>query len=177
MRNKVFMGSESMTIDQKGRVGIPSRFVDVLKVLAQESGRGGEELEVGVTVTTTRTLKIVPIGLFEQELEAWMKLDPEKKDEWELLQIASLSHDAVLDSQNRIKLNQRLLDLVKIGPKIVVSGHLKFMQIDNDDQWETKMHRGLDRYADVADKVARAREERARPRQFTIKATDEESDA
>ena len=176
MLDKVFMGAEPMTIDDKGRVGIPSRFVDVLKKLAGVGPESDKELEVGVAISPSRTIRIVPIGLFEEEIQGIMKLDPAKIDEAQLINLASLSHTAALDKQNRIRISARLLEMIKPGRNVIVSGHFKYMQIDNDVQWQTRIDESLGQYAALADKVARAQEAKARPKQFTLKAEDD-SDA
>ena len=138
---KVFLGNEFMTVDQKGRVGIPARFAGVLQDLCPEQNE-----VVGLMITPERSIKIMPAPYFYEEIERWNQLNEHVDEQRMVLNMnTSLAETVTLDSQNRIKLNPLMMDLCSIRRKgqVAVVGSLKYMQIFDAQSWRRMLEQAL----------------------------------
>lgn len=161
--DQIFLGNEQMTVDQKGRVGIPSRFVAVLRAIDPAAAD-----QVGVMITPDRSIKIMPAGYFGAELESWSKLDARDDDERMVLNLAtSLAEVLPLDKQNRIKLNPMAMELAGIDRQVVIVGNIKFMQLFDLKKWREMFEKGLPAWGKAATEVAR-RGQAPAPIQYVI---------
>lgn len=160
---QVFLGNEQMTVDQKGRVGISSRFVSVLRAIDPANAD-----KVGVMLTPDRSIKIVPANLFAAELERWGNLDDRDEQERMILNLAtSLAEMVPLDKQNRIKLNPMAMEIAGIDRQVVVVGNIKFMQLFDLQKWREMFEKGLPAWGKAATEVAR-RAQPQKPNQLVI---------
>lgn len=147
----VFLGNEQMTIDQKGRVGIPARFVSVLRAI-EGDGFGS----VGVMMTPDRSIKMMPSSYFRGEVERWRRLDDRIAEERIILNLAtSLAELIALDKQNRIGLNPMMMELAGIDRQVIIVGTIKFMQLFDSGVWREMFERNLGRWGEAAADVAR----------------------
>ncbi|MEN6627276.1 MAG: hypothetical protein ABFD69_13715 [Candidatus Sumerlaeia bacterium] len=163
--DQVFLGNEQMTVDQKGRVGIPARFVAVLRALDPADAD-----KVGVMITPDRSIKIMPATFFRAELERWSRLDDRDSQERMILNLAtSLAELVVLDKQNRIKLNPMMMEMAGIDRQVVIVGNIKFMQIFDEPTWREMFKKNLTAWGEASTSVAR-RAEAPAPIQYVINA-------
>lgn len=162
-----FIGMEEMSVDQKGRVGIPARFMNVLRALAP-----GADGEVGMLLTPDRSIKVMPLPFFNELLERWDSFNPEFEEERLLLNVGpSGAAQALLDKQNRIKLSPMMMKFCQIQPEslVVVSGHMKYMQIYSATVFEQMVQQALPQWGQAASRAAeRSREKPVQ--QFVIEA-------
>ncbi|MCE5230733.1 hypothetical protein LLG95_14235 [bacterium] len=162
---QLFLGNEQMTVDQKGRVGIPSRFMSVLRALEPADAD-----KVGVMITPDRSIKIMPAGYFRSELESWSKLDDRDSQERMILNLAtSLAELVTLDKQNRIKLNPMMAELAGIDRQVVIVGNIKFMQLFDAKTWREMFEKSLPAWGEAATQLAR-RGDKPQPIQYVINA-------
>ena len=148
---KAFLGNEQMRVDDKGRVGIPSRFVAVLRELCPDRCDS-----VGVMITPDRSIKIMPAPVFEKELERWSELNDQIDEERTVLNMStSLADELALDRQNRIRLNPLMMDLCRIERHVVFVGTVHYMQLFDDKVYRAMVERQLPQWAQAATRVAR----------------------
>jgi MraZ protein len=148
--DQVFLGNDQMTVDEKGRVGIPRRFMTVLRAADPDHGDG-----VGVMITPERSIKVMPVAYFNQELARWSGLNEQIDEERMILNLStSMAELAALDKQNRIKLNPLMMELCSIDRQVVVVGSIKFMQIFDVKVWRQMFERDLPRLSDASTAVA-----------------------
>ena len=125
MSETQFTGLERMTADPKGRVGVPARYLRVLKNICPDRAD-----RVGVRLTPERSIKVMPAPMYEAELETWSGLDDRIDDERMVLNMSTVGADLLeLDNQNRIRLNPLLMKLCGIDRQVVFVGSVRFMQI------------------------------------------------
>jgi len=162
---KVFTGTESMTVDSKGRVGIPARFMAVLRALAPDDADA-----VGVTITPDYSLKIMPIPVFDEEIARLSQLNDQVEEERVILNLmASFAERVPLDKQNRLKLNPLIMDFCSIGREVVITGSIKYLQIWDEAAWRSSSKERLARLGAASALVARKGEAKT-PVQYVINA-------
>ena len=164
---RTFLGNERMTIDAKGRVAFPARFLAVLRQICPDQADA-----VGLVVSPDRSIKIMPLPAFEEALEAWRNLDDQVPEERMVLNMSTSLADVVqLDTQNRIKLNPEMMGFCEIDRQVVFTGNLQYMQLYDANVWREKVQENLKDLSDAAGKVARSKKEPQRPVQYVIDAT------
>ena len=155
-----------MTIDQKGRVAIPSRFMTVLRAICP-----AEADSVGLMITPERSIKIMPATLFRSELDRWGTLNEQVDEERMVLNLStSLAELVAMDKQNRVKLNPLMMELCQIDQKVVIVGNLKYMQLFDMKVWKEIFRQGLSQFGQAATRVARKDEPQPQPVQYVINA-------
>ncbi len=147
---RVFLSNEQMTVDQKGRVGIPARFMTVLRELEPEAYD-----RVGVMITPDRSIKIMPAAYFAEEIERWSRLDDQIDQERMVLNMATSMAELVqLDKQNRVKLNPIMMEMTGIDRQVVIVGSLRFMQLYDAQAWRDMVRQSLPLWGKAATAVA-----------------------
>lgn len=150
MAPPAFLNNQEMTVDTKGRVGIPERFMKVLK-----QGYPDACEEIGVTATPDRSVKLMPKPLFEQELERWSELDDRITDQRTILNLLTAFADLLpLDKQNRIKLSPQLLKFCNIDRDVIIVGSIHYMQIYDRHTWEERVRQDMEKFGDAINAVA-----------------------
>ncbi|MCH8332662.1 hypothetical protein IIC65_01915, partial [Candidatus Sumerlaeota bacterium] len=66
MNQQLFLNSQEMLVDAKLRVGIPERFMKVLKQICPDHVD-----QIGLAATPDRSIKLMPYPYFMQALEQW----------------------------------------------------------------------------------------------------------
>ncbi len=163
--DQVFLGNEQMTVDQKGRVGIPARFMAVLRALEPQAHD-----QLGLMMTPDRSIKLMPAGVFREEIARVSQLDDRVDQERMMLNMAtSLAELAVLDKQNRVKLNPMMMELCGLDRQVIIVGNLKFMQLFDAKGWRELCERSLGAWSQASTQVAR-RDQAPTPVQYVINA-------
>lgn len=163
--DRLFLGAEEMTVDNKGRVGIPARFMSVLRAICPEQAE-----TVGVMITPDRSIKIMPAPYFEQEIARLSQLNDQVEEERMMVNLlASMAELAPLDKQNRIKLNPFMMGECAITRDVVITGSLQYMQIFDKAAWSEFFRKSLPQLGSAAGRVARKEEPKA-PIQYVINA-------
>ncbi len=132
MLDQRFIGMEQMTVDEKFRVGIPSKFMPMLRKIDPS-----EDLQVGLVLTPDRSIKIMPMPAFNRMLERWENYNESFEEERLLLNLEPATAEvAGLDKQNRIKLNPWMLRKCGISRDVVVIGSRDCLQIFSDQVYD-----------------------------------------
>lgn len=146
-----FLGSEKMTVDEKGRVGIPARFMSVLRALFPD-----ECTKVGITITPDLSIKVMPLPVYQQFMDSLDQYNDQIEEERLILNLwTSFAEEADLDKQNRIKLSQMITEKCQIGRQVVVVGSRQYMQIFDEKIWREYSDRALAKMGSAASMVAR----------------------
>lgn len=145
-----FLNNQEMVVDTKMRVGIPERFMKVLK-----QGFPDACEEIGVTATPDRSIKLMPKPTFLKELEFWETLDDQINDQRTILNLLTSFADLVpLDKQNRIRLSPALCKFCNITRNVIVVGNIRYMQIFDLDTWNDSVREGMDRFGGAINALA-----------------------
>lgn len=172
---QIFLGNEMMKVDQKGRVGIPARFMSVLRSVSPDHTDS-----VGLMITPERSIKIMPMPVFLEEIERWNQLDEQDAAERMIKNLATSSAELVtLDKQNRIKLNPLMMEICDIRQQVVIVGSMHFMQLFDVDVWKSMFKTGLDQLGKAMQRVADRDKPASAPtiRQIVINTADLERQA
>ena len=160
---KKFLGNELMTVDDKGRLGIPAKFMTVLrKICPDQAG------QVGVMITPDRSIKIMPVPAFEEKIEELAQLDDQLEEDRLVLTLStSMAECLKLDKQNRVKLSPMLLEICGIGRQAMVVGNIDAIQVFDRAVWQDLVAKGMANYSGALSRVARKGEVKA-PVQYVI---------
>lgn len=132
--SKMFRGHHTATVDERGRVRIPTAFLATLR------DRYGDDLFV--TSLDGRHLRVYP-------QKTWIEVEEK------LLQIPSMTPARVklmdrftfygqiakLDKAGRVLIPQRLRSSAKLDGEVVILGFLDYLEIWNPDDFKAKLER------------------------------------
>lgn len=139
----LFVGCYEHSIDAKNRLAVPS---DVRQRLDPE--RDGECLYA--VIQEGPTLCLYTERGFEQRSE---ELDRSERPADELLLYEqvfySLAQRLEIDSQGRVRLPQRLLELAGLGRDVVVLGVKDHLEVHEREAWNRRMERMLSERPDL----------------------------
>ena len=167
---KTFLGNEKMTIDGKGRVAIPARYLPVLRAICPDQAD-----MVGLMITPDRSIKIMPANRFEAEIERWSQLNDQLPAERMVLNLStSLAEVVNLDTQNRIKLNPVMKEVCSIDRQVIFVGSVQYMQLFDANIWRKMVLGGLKQFSAAAGEIA-SRQTSPAPIQYVINAGGSES--
>jgi MraZ protein len=151
---QLFIGNERMTIDNKGRVGIPARFMATLRAICPEQSE-----VVGLMITPDSSIKIMPVPIFEQEIERLSLLNDQIEEERLMINLElSYAELAPLDKQNRIMLNQLMMEECSIKKDVVIIGSRRYLQVFDEKAWHEYRKRGMPRLSNAAAQVVHKNE-------------------
>jgi division/cell wall cluster transcriptional repressor MraZ len=150
MEQPVFLNNQLVVVDSKHRVAIPERFIKVLKAAFPDNCE-----EIGVRATPDRSVKVMPIPLFEKELESWRHLDERVSEERTILNIMTATADRLaLDKQNRIRLSPMLCEFCNLSRDAIIVGNMDYMQIYDLGIWNEKLREGMQSFDQALNNVA-----------------------
>ncbi|WP_058301841.1 division/cell wall cluster transcriptional repressor MraZ [Gorillibacterium timonense] len=138
----MFMGEHQHSIDEKGRLTIPSRFRD----------------ELGTTFVITRGLDqclfVYPMSewaILEQKLKALslMKSDARAFTRF----FFSGATECELDKQGRVNLPKNLTEHAKLDKECVVIGVSNRVEIWSKGVWEEYSHKSEESFNEIAEKL------------------------
>lgn len=165
MNQPLFLNSQEMLVDAKLRVGIPERFMKVLKQICPDHVD-----QIGLAATPDRSIKLMPYPYFMAALEQWNALDDRISDQRVVLNLSAGFADLLkLDKQNRIRLNPEMCKFCNITREVIIVGTLKYMQIFDRGVWNTLVRKGMSKFGGAADAVAAKAAEPA-PVQLIVQA-------
>lgn len=150
MSDTLFLNNQEMIVDAKLRVGIPERFMKVLRKIAPDHSR-----QIGVAASPDRSIKLMPHPYFAEELERWQALDVNKSADRTILNLSSSFADLLsMDKQNRIKLSPALCKFCNITRDVIIVGSLKYMQIFDIGIWNALTETGISQFDGALDTAA-----------------------
>ncbi len=136
-QNIVFRGINSVTLDAKGRMALPSRFREPIAAVA------AGKLVVTIDMRE-KCLLMYPLPEWEvvqQKLEALSNIGAQAR----LLQRLLIGHatDLELDGSGRILLPQMLRDFAELNKKLVLVGQGNKIEIWSHTSWHARMEHWL----------------------------------
>ena len=141
----VFRGRFEHTIDEKGRLSIPSKFRETLSV------RGENEL---ILTDFDSCLTAYPRDEWRELEEKMKKLSMIQKDVRNFLRLFySSATEAPLDSQGRILIPPQMRERAKLDREVVLLGLLNKIEIWDKKSWQEFIANSADTFEDVASKL------------------------
>lgn len=118
----MFRGNLSATIDERGRIRIPSGFLDLLRE------KYGDELFI--TSITGDYLKLYPMKVWEEIEEKLLKIPSMNTSRAKLLgRLTYFGSSIRLDKAGRILIPQRLRTAASLSDEVAVLGYLDCLEI------------------------------------------------
>jgi MraZ protein len=124
----VFLGEYEHTVDDKGRLAIPSRFRDELGEGVIIT-RGFDKCLYGFPRPFWETLaqQVTSVGLAQSDARNVQRL------------LFSGAADLVFDRQGRVLIPQNLRDYAGLGDQVVVAGLNRYFEIWAPDRWTEQL--------------------------------------
>lgn len=139
----MFLGTHEHSIDDKGRVIMPSRF--------------RSKLEEGAVMVFwfEECVAVFPRGEFEK-LTAKVEALPEGSRERRLMArvLFGNAYEAVPDRQGRLTIPPRLRQLAGLNREVVAVGVMNRVEIWDRERWEESMRGGIEKLEQSAEKLA-----------------------
>ena len=155
----LFTGEYEHTVDAKGRLAIPSEIRHRLDPSVH--GRG-----LYLAPGPSDALWLWPAKTFEQMAaasEASLLPDEDLLEFEELLY--SQSTHVELDSAGRIRIPERLLNMVQLGPSVVLLGVKDHLELRDSQRWASQRDTRLAQQADIMVRARQAMRRRGQPRE------------
>jgi MraZ protein len=141
----VFRGRFEHTIDEKGRLSIPSKFRELL------SARGENEL---VLTDFDSCLAAYPKDEWRVLEEKMKQLSMIQKDVRNFLRLFySSATEVPLDPQGRILIPPQMRERARLDREVVLLGLLNKIEIWDKESWEDFMARSADTFEEVVSKL------------------------
>lgn len=130
----MFLGSHQLTVDEKGRLAIPSR---IRAQLAESHGA-----EVVITMGPRTSLEIYPAATFQSIAEQIQNL--EDRDAAELLKLAFVGRavETEIDKQGRVMLPQFLRKQAQLESGVVLVGQINRLELWAQAIWDDMFNEG-----------------------------------
>lgn len=156
-----------MTVDDKGRVAIPARFLSVWR--KEYSGDGSF---VGYGLSPDNTIKLMPRPVYDAYIAKIDKLDDDIEDERRLKHYQLMfTGETEWDKQGRLKLGEELWGECGIESDVVISGSGDFLQIYDEKIWRESCKATRPRMSQATSDAARRKDGTLRPVvQYVIQA-------
>lgn len=130
----MFAGSHQLTIDDKGRLAIPSRF---RQQLADEHGS-----QVVITMGAERCIELYPAPVFREIVKAITSLPPHGPAR--VLRQRFIGHavECEIDKQGRVQLPQLLRAQAGLESQVVLVGNIDRFELWSEAQWNAMWTEG-----------------------------------
>lgn len=146
-----FLGNHPLSLDDKLRITVPSRFKAILaEQYAAESG----PLRVIVTLSLDeyRNASVYPLPQWNRFLEQFQRLPALDRHRQQLMRlITSLACPAELDGQGRIRLDKKIVELTKLGKRVVAVGCDDHFEIWNEQRFDDFIDRAIGHIDNLTD--------------------------
>lgn len=139
----MFYGSHEHSLDDKGRIIMPSKF------------RGKLEEGVILVIWFEECMAIFPRNEFERLSEKIESLPEGNKDKRELTRtLFGHAYEAVPDRQGRLTIPPLLRKLAGLDREVVVTGVKNHVEIWDRDRWQKSLESRIQRYEETAEKLS-----------------------
>ncbi len=138
----MFLGTYYHTIDEKGRLAIPSKFREII------TGRYENRL---VMTPFKSCIFVYPLAEWEKLVEKVEQLpmfDDRKRNFRRLLYSPAI--ESPMDKQGRILIPQPLRNIIKLGKEVAIVGMNNMIEIWPRERWELKYQEILDELGDLS---------------------------
>ncbi|RMH26947.1 MAG: hypothetical protein D6691_07180 [Candidatus Hydrogenedentota bacterium] len=126
-----FMGRYEVSVDQAGRVAIPTKFREIL---LQTYGEEGSHV---VLAPIGPRIKVFPVPVWmervESELMRLSRMNPLADQVFHLFYNKSVAQQ--LDSQSRVRIPSEMIEELGLGRKVFVTGQKDYMEIWPPEKW------------------------------------------
>jgi len=140
----VFRGFNKISIDNKGRLAVPSRYRELISVQAENS--------LVITLNPLdRSLWLYPLpewNVIEDKLASLSDFDKQSRRTKQMMR--GYATDCQLDSQGRILIPKELRDYSELSKKVVILGQGNKFEIWNEKAWEVQRDEWLETVGDDA---------------------------
>jgi len=140
--NIVFRGFNRISIDNKGRLAVPSRYRELISVQAENS--------LVITLNPLdRSLWLYPLPeweVIEDKLASLSDFDKQSRRTKQMMR--GYATDCQLDSQGRILIPKELRDYSELSKKAVILGQGNKFEIWNEKAWEAQRDEWLETVGD-----------------------------
>jgi MraZ protein len=141
-----FKGQETYSIDEKGRVNVPTKM------------RKSIQPEAGDTFILTRgvdkCIVAYPMNEWKVYEEKFAKLNQySEKDRFFLRMILSWSEEVEMDAQQRVSVPKRLREFAGIESKVTIVGMIDHIELWQPEEFDKYLNGQAESYEDVAAKV------------------------
>lgn len=141
----MFRGRFEHTIDEKGRLSIPSRFREIL------SARGESEL---ILTDFDSCLAAYPREEWRQLEEKIKRLSTIQKDVRNFLRLFySSATETPLDSQGRILIPPQMRERARLGKDVILLGLLNKIEIWDKNSWEEFVAHSAGTFEEIASRL------------------------
>ncbi|MCS6808127.1 MAG: division/cell wall cluster transcriptional repressor MraZ [Bacteroidota bacterium] len=141
-----FKGQETYSIDDKGRVNVPTK---MRKYLQPESAD-----TFVLTRGVDRCILAYPMNEWRKYEEKFATLNQyNERDRFFLRMILSWSEEVEMDAQQRISLPKRLREFAGIESKVTIVGMIDHIEFWRPEEFDNYLHGQPESYEDVAAKV------------------------
>jgi MraZ protein len=141
-----FKGQETFSIDDKGRVNVPTK---MRKSIAPEAGD-----TFVLTRGVDKCIVAYPMNAWRVYEEQFARLNQyNERDRFFLRMILSWSEEVEMDAQQRVSLPKRLLELAGIDKKVTIVGMIDHIEFWQPEEFEKYLLSHAESYQDVASKV------------------------
>jgi MraZ protein len=142
----IFKGQETYSIDDKGRVNVPTKM------------RKSIQPEAGDTFVLTRgvdkCIVAYPMNEWKKYEEKFSTLNQyNEKDRFFLRMILSWSEEVEMDGQQRVSLPKRLREFAGIESKATIVGMIDHIEFWQPEEFDKYLNAQTESYEDVAAKV------------------------
>lgn len=142
----MFVGNHRHSIDNKGRVAIPSKMRKFLSPDAQQSFM--------VIRGINKCIDLFPMNVWQKITEDIKALGHYNEEDNDFLrQYLSNATLETMDAQSRIPIPKVLLDHAGINKEVVIAGMMDKIEIWSAEEYDRKMNQSTDSFAEVAQKV------------------------
>ena len=142
----MFQGHANISLDEKGRIIIPSKFRK--HILPEANGI------LNVTLGRDKCIWLFPSYQWQNVLITLNEVNPYTKDEVAMKrQMLYYADELTADSQHRILIPQELLQMVNIKKEVLLLGQLERIEIWNPAVYADYLKDNSDSYEDVMQKV------------------------
>ncbi|OFW59627.1 MAG: division/cell wall cluster transcriptional repressor MraZ [Candidatus Solincola sediminis] len=139
----MFLGSHEHSLDDKGRIIMPSKF--------------RRQLEEGVVMVLwlEECLAVFPSGEFEKLAERIEALPQGSKEGRTMTRILfGHAFEAVPDRQGRLTIPPKLRELAGLDREVVAVGVKNRVEIWDRNRWQDSMEGDIEKYEQVAEKLS-----------------------
>lgn len=124
---RMFAGSHSLTVDDKGRLAVPARF---RQPLADEC-----QSQLVITMGHEACLQIYPAPEFARIAESIEAMDDHEKAELLKRAFVGRAVETEIDKQGRVALPPILRRLAKLESAVVLVGQINRFELWADEKW------------------------------------------
>ena len=138
-----FIGKYLYSVDEKGRVNLPSKFRKMTKGKMYVLSRGLENC-----------LFVFPKSRWSQYVKSFMPMTFAKKADRDFFRLLGFNTESVLlDDQGRVKIREDFMEYAGLKKEVLLIGVMDHIEIWDPDRWES-YQKGIEKsYSELAEEA------------------------